>query len=117
MANKASHVGLMTDKEIAAMLAERLTKERKVKNLTQKALAEKAGLSLPTVRLFERTGKISLERLIALLRALGRLNTLQELFDFNAEYRLLGHAEYQEILKKQNAGSIRQSSKPIAEEW
>lgn len=43
---------------------------RCAKGITQEALAEKSGVALGTLRVFERTGKISLERLVRLLDAL-----------------------------------------------
>lgn len=53
---------------------------RKSKRLTQEALAEKAGVSLGSLRRFEQTGRISLESFVALSFALGCEQELDGLF-------------------------------------
>lgn len=66
-----------TDQEIADELAFRLSQERVRQNITQQTLAELSGVTYSTIRHFERTGKIGLERLIALLRALKKLDEFE----------------------------------------
>ena len=57
-------------KEITAELGARLRARRLSENLTQKGLAERSGVALPTLRRFERTGQIGLEKFIKLAVAL-----------------------------------------------
>jgi transcriptional regulator with XRE-family HTH domain len=71
---------LETVDEVARGLATRVRALRLVQNWTQKELSERAGLKLDTYRVFERTGKISLERLIRLARVLDALDGFNRLF-------------------------------------
>jgi len=48
--------------------------------LTQADLADRARIALATYRLFERTGRIALDRLYRLAAVLGRVGELAELF-------------------------------------
>ena len=64
---------LRTPREAAADIAQRIRAERLGRGWTQPQLAQRAGLSVATYRLFERSGKISLHRLLAIVSALGRL--------------------------------------------
>jgi transcriptional regulator with XRE-family HTH domain len=66
--------------EIASLLAERIRAERLRREWKQDTLAERSGVSLPTVRRYERTGRTSLENLLKLCHALGRLDEFAELF-------------------------------------
>lgn len=71
------YIAFKTDQEIASELAGRVSQERVRQNITQQSLAELSGVKYSTIRHFERTGKISLERVIALLRALKKLDELE----------------------------------------
>jgi len=66
--------------EIARMLAERIRAERLRREWKQDTLAERSGVSLPTIRRYERTGRTSLANLLKLCHALGRLDEFAELF-------------------------------------
>ena len=66
--------------EIARLLAERIRAERLRREWKQDTLAERSGVSLPTVRRYERTGRTSLENLLKLCHALGRLDEFADLF-------------------------------------
>lgn len=59
--------------------AARLRAERLNQNLTQRALAERIGVSVKTVANAEDSGQISMETLLRLLDGLGRLDDLQQL--------------------------------------
>ena len=74
------NLSLMTDKEILAILSAKAKSLRLQKNLRQSDLARKSGLSLPTIRVFEKTGLISFANLIKITRALGVIETLCALF-------------------------------------
>jgi len=70
------------DKPVESVLAQLGLGLRRVRlgaNLTQQALATRAGVSLKTVRNAEDGQNISLETLILLLRGVGRLNELDYL--------------------------------------
>jgi HTH-type transcriptional regulator / antitoxin HipB len=73
-------LSLYTPAEIALELADRVRDRRLARAWTQAELAERAGLALPTLKLFERTGKISLDRLLRIASALGALE------DFRAPF-------------------------------
>jgi transcriptional regulator with XRE-family HTH domain len=74
------NLSLMTDKEILIILAAKAKFLRLQKNFRQSDLAQKSGLSLPTIRAFETTGVISFLNLIKISRALGTIETLYALF-------------------------------------
>lgn len=63
----------MTPHEMALDLAKRAKAKRLEKGWTQRELAERTGIALPTLKLFEATGQISLERLLKIASALGSL--------------------------------------------
>ncbi len=67
----------MTDKAIAAEIGRRIEQMRLAKNLTQQQLADEIGLSRVSYRkLVNGSGKF--ENIIALLRALGRLDLVEQ---------------------------------------
>ena len=61
-------------------LVDRVRERRLGRGWTQAELAERAGLALPTLKLFERTGRISLDRLLRIASALGALEDFRTLF-------------------------------------
>lgn len=65
--------------EIARQLAERVRVERLRHGWKQSTLADRSGVSLPTIRRYERTGRTSVENLFRLCHALGRLDEFAEL--------------------------------------
>lgn len=65
---------------VCRALAARVRDHRVEQNWTQAELARRAGVALSTLRLFERTGKISLERLVMLASALRALDAFEGLF-------------------------------------
>jgi transcriptional regulator with XRE-family HTH domain len=65
--------------EIARLLAERIRAERLRREWKQETLAERSGVSLPTVRRYERTGRTSIENLLKLCHALAKLDEFAEL--------------------------------------
>lgn len=77
MAN--SPLQLYSPDEIAQQLAQRLRAERLYRDWKQQTLAERSGVSLPTVRRYERTGNTSVENLLKLCHALGRLDEFADL--------------------------------------
>ena len=72
----------MSNAEIVQSLGEQFRDYRLNANLTQQEVAEKVGVSLITIRNFE-TGKaknITLGNLLSLLRIVGRVESINELF-------------------------------------
>jgi transcriptional regulator with XRE-family HTH domain len=66
--------------EIMRDVAARARARRLGENLTQDGLATRAGVSLGSLKRFERTGEISLERLVRIAIALGASDELDRLF-------------------------------------
>jgi transcriptional regulator with XRE-family HTH domain len=68
-------------KTVIVGVAERVKQRRLERALTQKELAKRAGIPLPTYRRFERTGEISFSSLVLLGMALGMTAEFGELFN------------------------------------
>jgi transcriptional regulator with XRE-family HTH domain len=66
--------------ELALRVAERVRARRLDANLTQEGLAARAGVSLGSLKRYESTGEISLERLIRIALALGASEGFEHLF-------------------------------------
>lgn len=65
-----------TDEEISKKIIGKLVLKRKQLKLSQKELAEKAGLSYRTIQTIESGSNLNLLTLIAMLRALGEIKML-----------------------------------------
>lgn len=63
-----------TPVEVSKQLAERLRAVRRQMKYSQEEIADRAGVSLGSLKRFERTGKISLESLLKLMHLLDRLH-------------------------------------------
>ncbi|MGN0917045.1 MAG: helix-turn-helix domain-containing protein [Candidatus Enterousia sp.] len=61
-------------------ISERLRNVRRVAKISQIALAERSGVSLGSIKRFERTGEISLASLLKLAMALGYESDFNNLF-------------------------------------
>lgn len=71
---------LQTPKEIVLTVAGRARALRLHRGWTQQETADRAGITLASYRRFERTGSISLERLLKAAVALGAYGGLDQLF-------------------------------------
>ncbi len=71
---------LSTPAEILHTLGARLREQRLAQSLTQRELAQMAGLSLGALRKLETDGQCSLETLVRAAQALGLLEALEDLF-------------------------------------
>ena len=71
---------LSTPAEILHALGARLREQRLAQSLTQRELAQMAGLSLGALRKLESDGQCSLETLVRVAQALGLLEALDDLF-------------------------------------
>lgn len=63
-----------TPYEMGLKLAQRHRVMRKRLKISQKEMAERSGVSLGSLKRFERSGKISMESLLKLVHLLGRLS-------------------------------------------
>ncbi len=70
---------LLTSKEIAKLLADRLKNLRLSKKWKRTTLAERSGVSVASLIRFEQTAQISLDNFFNLLSALGRLDEIEKL--------------------------------------
>lgn len=73
-------VTIGSPQEIAAELARRVRTRRLDRGWTQAEMAARANVALDTLKKFERTGQISLVRLVRLTVALGTLREMEGLF-------------------------------------
>ncbi len=76
-----SHPSLHTPAEIQNRFSARLRALRLRLGWKQATLAERSGVSLPTVRRFEGGGQITLANFLRLVHALGRLEELADAFE------------------------------------
>lgn len=67
--------------EIDMMIAERIRRIRKRRKISQKRLSEKSGVSLGSVKRFERSGEVSLISLTKIAIALEISGELEDLFE------------------------------------
>jgi len=63
-----------TPYEVGLKIAQRHRVLRKRMKISQKEMAERSGVSLGSLKRFERSGKISLDSLLKLVHLLGRLS-------------------------------------------
>ena len=73
---------MMTDAEIALYLAQTFKKWRmdpRFSGMTQARLSEHSGVSLTSIKRFEKTGNITISNFIALMRSLNLLESLESL--------------------------------------
>ncbi len=70
---------LLTTIEVAENLSTRLKKLRLLKKWKRTTLAQRSGVSVSSLIRFEQESKISLDNLLRLLSALGRLNEIETL--------------------------------------
>lgn len=92
-----------TPSEIAAVLGERLKTQRLALNLTQAALADKAGIGVSTVARIESGQGGTLDNVIQLAIALGMINHFAQLFENTP-------SNIEDIIAKQNP-RLRASNK------
>lgn len=93
MNNEFSFLRSPTD--ISTQIANRMQKKRKANKLTQIQLAEKSGVSLGSIKRFERLGEISLSSLVKIAFILDCEDDFDALFA-RKEYRSI-----QEVIDEQ----------------
>jgi len=75
-----SPLELLTPQELTLEVAGRVKQLRLHRGWTQRELARRAGITLATYRRFERTGRISLERVMQLAIVLNAVRGVRDLF-------------------------------------
>ena len=73
-------LNLTSPREVALELAGKVRERRLEANLTLEGLAARAGVSLGTLKLYERSGRASIEFVIAIAFALGGEKEFEGLF-------------------------------------
>lgn len=74
-------LSLRTPQEVAEDLASRIRALRLDRNWKRETLARRSGVTVASLKRFENSGKISLENLLLLARALGRLDDFATVFE------------------------------------
>lgn len=72
---------LQTPEKVSTALAGRLRELRLARGWRQVTLSERSGVSLGSLRRFEASGRVSLQNLLKLAFALGRLEDFDALFE------------------------------------
>lgn len=95
---------LKSQQEVMQEIATRAKDQRLEQNLTQEGLALRSGVSLGSIKRFERTGEISLKSLIDIALALGCLDDFDTLF---ADHAPRGSLFENKDEKKRKRGSVK----------
>jgi transcriptional regulator with XRE-family HTH domain len=90
--------------KIALNVASNVKQRRLELNLTQAGFAKRSGMAIATYRVFERTGRISLQNLILIGVALGSLEDFSQLFQ-RKSYATLEEA-LRESKSKRKRGTV-----------
>lgn len=101
--NNILFLNIYTPQEVALQIAARVRSRRLELDLTQKGLAERAGLKFATYRRFEQTGDISLRGLLQIGFALDMLSDFDSLF-IRRKYRTLDEVLNEEEVKNKKRG-------------
>ena len=72
-------LSIISESEVCREVASRVRTRRLQLNWSQAELAQRAGVAYSTLKLFERTGRISLERLVMIASALRALDGFEAL--------------------------------------
>lgn len=94
---------LKSSQEIMQDIATRAREIRLSQNLTQAGLSLRSGVSLGSLKRFEKTGEISLKSLIDIAVALGCLGDFEKLFQTKASTSLFDTKE----VKVRKRGAVK----------
>lgn len=94
---------IRTSQELSATLASRVRRLRLDRNWSRDTLADRAGVTVASLRRFETTGNASLELLLKVAHALDRLGELDGLF-LPARARSLAELEQQSAPPERKRG-------------
>jgi len=92
---------LATTDEVVQSLGRRLRKQRLSKSMTQAELGVRAGVALGAVKKLESTGKVTVETLALVARALGLITEL-DIFTIRVQ-KSIADLERGELAKRQRA--------------
>lgn len=81
----ANILSFKSDAEIAEQLAQWVAKQRLSQNLSQQDIYQRASIAASTYKKFEQSGETSLVRFIAILRAIGRLDVLEQILSIQPQ--------------------------------
>ena len=95
---------LKSQQDVMQEIATRAKDKRLEQNLAQEGLALRSGVSLGSIKRFERTGEISLKSLIDVALSLGCLEDFEALFADNAPRGSLFENREE---KKRKRGSVK----------
>lgn len=84
-------VNLYSPRDVCLAIARRVRARRLDHNLTQRGLADRSGVSLGSLKRFERTGQVSLESLVRLALVLEATDELETWFS-EPEFRSIDDA-------------------------
>jgi transcriptional regulator with XRE-family HTH domain len=73
-------LSILSPREVAIELARRMRQRRLARGWTQAELAERSGVALSTLKLFEHKGHIALDRLLRIAATLDELDAFRLLF-------------------------------------
>lgn len=73
-------VDVLTEQRVLCDLVNRVKERRKEAKLSQRALAERTGVSYASIRRFEATGEIAFRSLLSIARVLDALADFETLF-------------------------------------
>ena len=103
-----------TEQSLMQLIGGRIRRMRLEQNVSQRALARDAGVSLSSVCALEAGRGSALQTLIMVLRALGKLETLGELCE---EEDRISPMEYMKILEGRKQRKRASRAKKEEEEW
>lgn len=73
-----------TAQDVMKKIASRLKEKRLKENMTQSGIAERANMSIGSLKRFEKTGEISFHSLLNIAQTLGCLDEMAQLFQQTA---------------------------------
>lgn len=86
--NVSTIANLKSPKELRLQLVERTRELRLTRNMRQSDLAERSGVTLASIRRFEKEGEISLKNLMLIAIALNRAQDMEQVFRLNEDIDL-----------------------------
>jgi transcriptional regulator with XRE-family HTH domain len=93
---------LASTSEVVEALGKRLREQRLSKVMTQAELSGRAGVALGAVKKLESSGKVTVETLVLVARALGLIDELRDLFSIRVQTSI-ADMERGELAKRQRA--------------
>lgn len=107
----------LTDNMVLQKIGEFVRRQRLNRNISQKDLANAAGVSISSVAALERGESVSLKTLIPLLRTLGELHMLAD-FLKEPEISPIAYAKQLEDKKlRKRASTIKNDNDKTESEW